>query len=51
MKKLKNIKICVFDAYGTLFNINSVTKKHCEELENIAEPFSNLLRSKQLEYS
>lgn len=51
MKKFENIKLCVFDAYGTLFDINSVTKQYCEELGNIAEPFSNLWRSKQLEYS
>ena len=51
MKKFENIKLCVFDAYGTLFDINSVTKQYCEELGDIAEPFSNLWRSKQLEYS
>jgi 2-haloacid dehalogenase len=51
MKKMENIKLCVFDAYGTLFDINSVTKKYCEELGDITEPFSNLWRSKQLEYS
>ncbi|RII35095.1 haloacid dehalogenase type II [Clostridium chromiireducens] len=51
MEKLKDIKLCVFDAYGTLFDINSVTKQYCEELGDIAEPFSNLWRSKQLEYS
>ena len=51
MKKFENIKLCVFDAYGTLFDINSVTKQYCEELEDIAESFSNLWRSKQLEYS
>lgn len=51
MKNLKNIKLCVFDAYGTLFDINSVTKQYCNELGDISEPFSNLWRSKQLEYS
>lgn len=51
MKNLKDIKLCVFDAYGTLFDINSVTKAYCNELGDISEPFSNLWRSKQLEYS
>ncbi|WP_058953643.1 haloacid dehalogenase type II [Clostridium tyrobutyricum] len=51
MKKFENIKLCVFDAYGTLFDINSVTKMNCEKLGDIAEPFSKLWRSKQLEYS
>lgn len=51
MKKFENIKLCVFDAYGTLFDINSVTKQYCNELGDISEPFSNLWRSKQLEYS
>lgn len=47
---MKNIKLCVFDAYGTLFDINSVTKHYCKELGDIFEQFSNLWRSKQLEY-
>ena len=51
MKKVENIKLCVFDAYGTLFDINSVTKQYCNDLGDISEPFSNLWRSKQLEYS
>lgn len=40
-----------FDAYVTLFDINSVTKHYCNELGDITESFSNLWRSKQLEYS
>lgn len=51
MRKFQNIKLCVFDAYGTLFDINSVTKINCEKLGDISKPFSNLWRSKQLEYS
>lgn len=51
MKKFKNIKLCVFDAYGTLFDINSVTKHYCNELGEISEDFSKLWRSKQLEYT
>ncbi|MGN0143821.1 MAG: haloacid dehalogenase type II [Clostridium sp.] len=51
MKNLKDIKLCVFDAYGTLFDINSVTKHYCKELGDISEQFSSLWRLKQLEYS
>ena len=51
METLKNTKLCVFDAYGTLFDINSVTKQYCNELEEISDQFSNLWRSKQLEYT
>jgi 2-haloacid dehalogenase len=51
MKNLKDIKLCVFDAYGTLFDVNSVTKQYCNELGDLSDPFSNLWRSKQLEYS
>lgn len=51
MKNFKNIKLCVFDAYGTLFDINSVTKHYCSELGDISEQFSKLWRSKQLEYT
>lgn len=48
---MKNIKLCVFDAYGTLFDINSVTKHYCNELGDISESFSKLWRTKQLEYT
>ena len=51
METLKNTKLCVFDAYGTLFDINSVTKQYCNELEEISDQFSNLWGSKQLEYT
>ena len=51
MKNLHHIKLCVFDAYGTLFDINSVVKHCCNELGDISEQFSNLWRSKQLDYT
>lgn len=51
MKTLHGIKLCVFDAYGTLFDINSVTKQYCNELGYISEQFSNLWRAKQLDYT
>ena len=51
MQKFENIKLCVFDAYGTLFDINSVTNMNCEELGDISEAFSNMWRFKQLQYT
>jgi 2-haloacid dehalogenase len=45
------IKAWVFDAYGTLFDVHSPVGKHRLRLGEVAEPFSNLWRSKQLEYT
>lgn len=45
------IDLLVFDAYGTLFDINFVTMQHSGSLGPIAQSFSDLWRSKQLEYS
>ncbi|MFP3361973.1 HAD-IA family hydrolase, partial [Planococcus sp. SIMBA_143] len=45
------LKAFVFDAYGTLFDVFSVTKK-CEELyPNKGDQISQTWRKKQLEYS
>ncbi|WP_297635651.1 haloacid dehalogenase type II [uncultured Clostridium sp.] len=51
MEKLKNIKICVFDAYGTLFDVHSASLKFKDSIGANYEAFSNLWREKQLEYS
>ena len=42
---------CVFDAYGTLFNIHSAVAKHANSLGKGAAEISNAWRAKQLEYS
>ena len=42
---------CVFDAYGTLFNVHSAVAKHASSLGQGAAEISNLWRAKQLEYS
>ena len=42
---------CVFDAYGTLFNVHSAVAKHANSLGKGAAEISNLWRTKQLEYS
>ncbi|PRR78948.1 haloacid dehalogenase type II [Clostridium vincentii] len=51
MIKSENIKVCVFDAYGTLFDINSAVNKHIEKLGENSEAVSSIWRQKQLEYS
>jgi 2-haloacid dehalogenase len=44
-------KAYVFDAYGTLFDVNSAVMRHEAEIGAEARPFSALWRQKQLEYS
>src|SRR5690606_23627106 len=42
---------CVFDAYGTLFDVHSAVARHRERLDDRAAPVSALWRTKQLEYT
>jgi len=49
--KIENIKACVFDAYGTLFDVNSAAVKCKEKLGNRWENFANAWRTTQLEYT
>ena len=49
--KLQNIEACVFDAYGTLFDVNSAAAKCKEKLGNKWESFANAWRTTQLEYT
>ena len=48
---IPNIKACVFDAYGTLFDVHSAVGKHDERLGDVAGEVSSLWRTKQLEYT
>ena len=48
---IEGIKACVFDAYGTLFDVHSAVAKHRHRLGDIADQVSNLWRTKQLEYT
>ena len=48
---IKGIKACVFDAYGTLFDVHSAVGKHRHRLGDIADQVSTLWRTKQLEYT
>ena len=49
--KIENIKVCVFDAYGTLFDVNSAAAKCKEKLGSKWESFANAWRTSQLEYT
>ncbi len=49
--KIENVKACVFDAYGTLFDVNSAAAKCKEKLGDKWESFANAWRTTQLEYT
>lgn len=48
---ISGVKVCVFDAYGTLFDVHSPTAKAAEAMGGKAEAVSRLWRQKQLEYT
>ena len=48
---LTGIRACVFDAYGTLFDVASPVARLASEIRPHAEDISKLWRQKQLEYS
>tara|TARA_B100000427_G_scaffold324283_1_gene329172 strand:+ start:594 stop:1256 length:663 start_codon:yes stop_codon:yes gene_type:complete len=48
---MKNIKVIIFDAYGTLFNVNSAAEKCKNKIGEKWEPFANYWRTIQLEYT
>ena len=48
---MKNIKAIIFDAYGTLFDVNSAAEKCKDKIGNKWEPFANFWRTTQLEYT
>jgi 2-haloacid dehalogenase len=45
------VSACVFDAYGTLFDVSAATARCRNELGDRADALTTLWRSKQLEYS
>jgi len=49
--KIENVKACVFDAYGTLFDVNSAAAKCKKKLGSKWEGFANAWRTTQLEYT
>jgi len=48
---MKNIKAIIFDAYGTLFDVNSAAEKCKDKIGEKWEPFANFWRTTQLEYT
>ena len=48
---MKNIKVIIFDAYGTLFDVNSAAEKCKNKIGEKWEPFANYWRTTQLEYT
>ena len=51
MAGLEGIRACVFDAYGTLFDVASPVQKLANELGGKAAELAALWRQKQLEYT
>ena len=49
-KSFEGIRACVFDAYGTLFDVHSAVGRHADRLPD-ASAVSLLWRTKQLEYT
>jgi 2-haloacid dehalogenase len=48
---LAGIELCVFDAYGTLFDFNSAVGRHRTVIGPRADALSELWRSKQIQYT
>ena len=48
---MKNIKAIIFDAYGTLFDVNSATEKCKDKIGGKWQDFANYWRTTQLEYT
>lgn len=49
--KIEDIGACVFDAYGTLFDVNAAAAQCRDELGDKADELSALWRTRQLEYT
>ena len=49
--KLENISACVFDAYGTLFDVNAAAAHCADDLGDKWQPLADIWRTKQLQYT
>lgn len=47
----EDIRVCVFDAYGTVFDVHSAVARYAPRIGAHAEQLSRLWRTKQLEYT
>jgi 2-haloacid dehalogenase len=48
---LTGIEICVFDAYGTLYDFNSAVARHRDAIGPKADALSEMWRTKQVQYT
>src|SRR5262245_2411031 len=48
---LPGIRACVFDAYGTLFDVAAAARRCADVLGSRSAPLAQLWRDKQLQYS
>jgi 2-haloacid dehalogenase len=51
LKPLASVKACVFDAYGTLFDLTTASRGCTDVLGDQAAPLAALWRDKQLQYT
>ena len=51
MPEITGVKACVFDAYGTLFDVAAAAHRMSDKLGDKTEPLAVLWRTKQLEYT
>ncbi len=51
LPEFAKVKACVFDAYGTLFDVHSAVRRGGQALGDKAAAVSDLWRTKQLEYT
>ena len=50
-ERLEGIEACVFDAYGTLFDVHSAVGRHRDRVGETADSVSASWRAKQLQYT
>jgi len=48
---LPDTEICVFDAYGTLFDFNSAVARHRAAIGPVADALSDMWRTRQIQYT
>ena len=48
---LTGLRACVFDAYGTLFDVNSAAERTQEALRDKWQQLADVWRAKQLQYT
>ncbi len=50
-ERFSDVRVCVFDAYGTLFDVHSAAAKHSAALGPLEQKLSEMWRAKQLQYT